>query len=185
MSAILEPLEINNYLPTRFTQVKRINNNGEVNHFYKDCIKRLLNVSQWNYVSLFNFSYKITAHDKLGLPVSGPLKQGDCLKIVTKINAESRKFLWFTVENIHQQEEPNFSEESLSITLREIQNPELITTTSSIETLKSKCELHLRRLINTISIDIKIANQHTIDQSKSFLNYFSWEIFAKQILLQL
>lgn len=185
MSPNLENQQLLNIPSTRFTLAKRINNNNEVNNFYIDCVKRLRNVAQWNYMSLFTFGYKISAHDKFGLAVNRPLEKGDYLKIVTQSNLGENKFLWFAVENIHQQKELNFSEESLCITLREIENPELITEISTINIFKSKCELHLRRLINTISMDIKIANQNTIDQSKNFLNYMRWEIFAKQILLQL
>ncbi len=185
MSAILKNQHATPFLPTRFTEVKRINNNNEVNSFYRDCVKRLRNTSQWNYMSLLNFSHKISSHDATGLPLNRELVKGDYIKVSANASLDEKKFFWFLVDDINQEKSLDSSEESVCITLREIENPSLITEFSSINSLKSKCELHLRRLINTISMDVKIINQHTIDQSKNFLNYFKWEMFTKQILLQL
>nr|WP_294895905.1 hypothetical protein [uncultured Pedobacter sp.] len=185
MSLTLKQQQAKNLLPTRFTEVKRIKNNNEVNAFYSDCVKRLRNASQWNYMSLSNFGHQISAHDAMGLPITRELGKGDYLKVVAHADADGKRFFWFLIEDVSKETELGSYEESVCITLREIENPGLITELSSINSLKTKCELHLRRLINTISMDIKIINQSTIDQSKNFLNYFKWEMFAKQILLQL
>ncbi|HET8828650.1 MAG TPA: hypothetical protein VFM79_04880 [Pelobium sp.] len=185
MSAILENQLTPTFSPTRFTQVKRINNNNEVNSFYSDCVRRLRNAPQWNYMSLLNLAYKITAHDSMGLPVNRELEKGDYLKVIADTDGKGKRFFWLLVDDVQHQKELDLSEESVGIMLREIENPNLITELSAINATKGKYELHLRRLINTISIDVKIINQQTIDQSKSFLNYFKWEAFSKQILLQL
>ncbi|HTN19479.1 MAG TPA: hypothetical protein VL125_03345 [Pelobium sp.] len=185
MSTTLANKQPEKISPTRFTEVKRINNNNEVTGFYSECIKRLRNVSQWNYMSLLNASYKITAHDSMGMPLNRDLEKGDYLKVVANADVDGKRFFWFLIDDVCHQKEKDSSEESVCITLREIENPGLITELSSINSLKSRCELHLRRLINTISMDVKIVHQNTIDQSKNFLNYFKWEMFAKQILLQL
>ncbi len=121
----------------------------------------------------------------MGMPLNRDLEKGDYLKVVANADVDGKRFFWFLIDDVYHQKEKDSSEESVCITLREIENPGLITELSSINSLKSICELHLRRLINTISMDVKIVHQNTIDQSKNFLNYFKWEMFAKQILLQL
>lgn len=185
MSTILEHQYSANFLPNRFTQVKRINNNNEVTGFYSDCMSRLRDASKWNYMSLFSFAYKVTVHDGCGLQVNRELEKGDYLKVIANADFKGDRLLWFAVEDIYYQKAIDSSEETVCVTLRESENPGLITELSSKNSLKSRCELHLRRLINTVSMDIKIIHQNTIDQSKNFLNYFRWEMFAKQILLQL
>lgn len=185
MSAIIENQHPNFFSPSRFTQVKRINNNSEVNKFYYDCVKRLRNITQWNYMSLLNFAYKVSSHDAMGMPLNRELAKGDYIKVIANTGLKDKGFYWFLVEDVYHQKALDSSEESISITLIEMEKTNIITDIPSINSFKNKCELHLRRLINTISMDVKIVNQHTIDQSKNFLNYFKWEMFAKQILLQL
>lgn len=185
MSAILENKQFATLVPTRYTEVKRINNNSEVKSFFKSCVKRLRNAPQWNYMSLLNFAYQISAHDATGLILSREISKGDYIKIITDHDGKGKRYFWLSVDDVQYQEEADSSEESILITLREIENPSLIKELSVVNSLKSKCELQLRRLINTISIDVKIMNQHAFDQSKNFLHFFKWEMFAKQILLQL
>lgn len=185
MYPILETQYPVNFPAKRFTEVKRINNSKEVGGFYNDCVKRLRTAEHWNYTSLFNFAYKVTAHDDCGLAIHREIEKGDHLKVTsqTKIAGDSR--FWFLVENIYTKKEHDASEESVCLTLSEIENPGLISEGLSINDLRNKCELHLRRLINTISLDIHIIDQNTIDQRNNFLNYFKWDAFAKNILLQL
>ncbi len=171
------------FSPSRFTQVKRVNNNGDVFNFYNDCKNRLFNISQWNYMSLFNFAYKISAHNSLGLALEKEFEKGDYLKVAAYGGAN--KPIWFAIEEIQHVKEHDLSEETICIKLIQVESPGLNSEISTSGALKTQCELHLKRLINTISMDIKIANQNTIDQSKNFLNYLKWEVFAKQILLLL
>ncbi|HEX7367423.1 MAG TPA: hypothetical protein VF273_10030 [Pelobium sp.] len=185
MSALLETKPFAAILPSRFNQVKRINKSCEASSFYQDCLTRLQNVQQWNYMSLLSFAHTITAHDASGLALNRPLEKGDHLKIAASSVIDGKRFFWFLVDEIEASKEIDLSEESICITLREIENPGLMMANSAINQFKSKCELRLRRLINTISMDIQIRSQQTVDQSKIFLEYFRWELFAKQILLQL
>ncbi|WP_017259432.1 hypothetical protein [Pedobacter arcticus] len=182
MSTILENQHLETFSSARFTQVKRINNKGEVSNFYNDCKNRLFNIQQWNYMSLFNFAYQISTHNSLGVAVEKELEKGDYLKVAA--HGGANKPVWFAVDEVQHIKEEDLSEEAMCIKLRQVDSPEL-NEFSPVGTLKNQCELHLKRLINTISMDIKIANQITIDQSRSFLNYLKWEVFAKQILLLL
>ncbi|RKD15048.1 hypothetical protein BCY91_05835 [Pelobium manganitolerans] len=167
----------------RFTEVKRIDDKQEARNFFSECAKRLSNVSLWNYMSIFGFAYHVSLHDCFGMQVNRPLEKGDYVKVLAKDGPKG--MLWMKVEDVEHLKERDASEEIVCLTLRETENPSLITELSAGEGLVNRCQLYLRRLINTVTVDIKLANQELAERSNQFLNQLRWENFAKQILLKL
>ncbi len=185
MSTNLELHPSLNLLTHRFNQVKRINNSNEVASFYNSCVQRLSDSSRWDYMSLFDFPYRVTTHDKFGFPIYGKPETGDYLKITSTATFQVNSILWLRLENVSLKKELSYSEEVLSMTLRETENIGALNELLHTQQLKSKCVVNLRRILNTVSVDIKVDDQNVTKKQKSLVDYFKWETFAKQILLQL
>lgn len=173
-----------NLLINRFTDARRMTHNNEVYSFYNDCKDRLTNPICWKHMSLFNHQYHIVLHDKFGKEVNRNLQTGDYIKILAQTKEKHLNDLWFMIEDIDEVSELNLAEQSICITLRESNNPSFLFNKSALK-IGGVCELHLRRLINTISMDVKIFNEYALENIKNFFQYFRWEMLVKSVLLQL
>lgn len=174
-----------NPLKHRFNQVKRINDNQEVEGFYKNCVKRLNDISKWGYMSLFDFAYRVTAHDKFGFLLSRNPEMGDYIKVTATTHFGVNSILLLQIENLAYEQESSFSEEVFTMNLRETGYIGVHNEISHSQQLKSRCDLKLRRILNTVSMDMKVDEQNMVTPQQSLMHYFKWETFGKQILLQL
>ena len=167
----------------RFTEVKRLAHFAEVGNFFNNCKEQLLNIRKWDKMMFLGNSSKIFLLDGYGYEVNRDAQKGDFIKVYFKDLIKIKNTFWFKIEELEAYEEDD-SEEHISMILRESEDPTQKVNRLSVS-LAGKCELTLRRLIQTVSIDAKVYKKQDLLNDINFINYFKWDRLLKNILSQL
>ncbi len=174
--------------PQRFNDVTRISDSKEANEFFKESKLKLIQPSSWAKPINFDSCYKITCFDRYGFETDRPILLGDRLKLNFNCERNGRNILWLKIVELTVTKELDGYEEEIMLVLQETEDTYLIYPNSA-SISSGECAITLRRLINTISLDMKIKPALTNPLFKqyehSLMLQFDWKRLMKNILSQL
>lgn len=167
----------------KLRELVKIENYAFVWQCYNSCKYRLLDVNNWNLIHNFNAKPQFILCDSFGYEVYRMVQTGDFIKVLSNNN----KYNWLEVEAIHCNSEFNGSKENLVITLKETENPKY---KSDVYSKKShqRCNIAIRRMVNTISADFELMSETTQPDSfsnpvsKSWLKNFQWNMLLRNFI---
>ncbi|MBU0695566.1 MAG: hypothetical protein KKE39_03425 [Bacteroidetes bacterium] len=174
--------------PHRFNDVTRIADSTEANEFFRESKLKLIQPKTWVQPVNFDSCNKITCFDRYGFEIDRPIIVGDKLKLNFNYEINGRNILWLRIIELTVIKELDGYEEEIFLLLQETKNDSLIPLNNT-SISSGECAITLKRLINTISLDMKIKpalNNSLFEPSEhSLMLQFNWKRLMKNILSQL
>ena len=174
--------------PHRFNDVTRIADNTQANEFFKESKLKLIQPKSWMQPVNFDSCNKITCFDRYGFEIDRPIIVGDRLKLNFNYEKNGRNILWLRIIELTVIKELDGYEEEIFLLLQETGYDCLIHP-SNTSISSGECAITLKRLINTISLDMKIkpalTNPLFEQYEHSLMLQFDWKRLMKNILSQL
>jgi len=174
--------------PQRFNEVTRIADAKKAVEFFKESMLKLIKPKLWVQPIDFYSSYKITCFDKYGFETDRAISIDDRLKLSFNCQQNGANTLWLKVVEMNIIKELDGYEEEIFLLLEET-GDNYLSFDNHVPISSGECAITLRRLINTISIDMKIKPaliNSTFEQNETCLiHLFNWQRLMKNILSQL
>jgi hypothetical protein len=174
--------------PQRFNDVTRIADSKKANEFFKESKLKLIQPKSWSHPINFDSCYKITCLDRYGFETNRAILVDDRLKFSFNCERNGRNTLWLKIVELTVLKELDGYEEEIFLLLQET-GDSFLTHLNYASISSGECAITLRRLINTISLDMKIkptlSNPSFEQNENSLMLQFDWKRLMKNILSQL
>ncbi|MEO5912488.1 MAG: hypothetical protein ABIP95_16500 [Pelobium sp.] len=170
--------------PQRFNEVKRIKDTWEAKNYYKECVSRLDHLKEWK-TPIYYDNLKLLKHyDCYGFETDRNLLEGDLIEANFDFNIEGKNSLRLKVSSYQKTIESDGLEEETKLLLSEIDANRFNPLIMPIKF--GECVISLKRLVNTISIDIKVNPPYYGENvaHQSLIQHFEWQTLTKNIIQQ-
>lgn len=170
--------------PQRFNEVTRIKDASEAKNYYRECVNRLEYLNQWRNPLNYDRLKLLKHYDCYGFETDRNLLKGDLIEVNFDFNIKGRNSLWFKVVSYQNTKESDGLEEEARLVLSE---KDISGFNQPITPVKfGECVISLKRLVNTISIDIKVnpPYYHQDMEHHSLIQHFEWGALTKNITNQ-